>query len=133
MRFGCDIKMKNTKTGEWAYLVSVVIAVLAGIGAAAGFGASSWVAVLLVILGAVVGLLNISEKETTSFLVATIALIVASLGATVSGLAGAFSPLNVVPGLGTLINAIVANIAIFAAPAAVIVAVKAVMNLASRK
>ena len=125
--------MKNSKAGEWAYLVSVVIAVLAGIGAAAGFGASSWVAVLLVILGAVVGLLNISEKETTSFLVATIALIVASLGATVSGLAGAFSPLNVVPGLGTLINAIVANIAIFAAPAAVIVAVKAVMNLASRK
>ena len=125
--------MKNSKAGEWAYLVSVVIAVLAGIGAAAGFGASSWGAVLLVILGAVVGLLNISEKETTSFLVATIALIVASLGATVSGLAGAFSPLNVVPGLGTLINAIVANIAIFAAPAAVIVAVKAVMNLASRK
>ncbi len=125
--------MKSTNAGEWAYLVSVVIAVLAGIGAAAGFGASSWVAVLLVILGAIVGLLNISEKETTSFLVATVALIVASLGATVAGDAGAFLPLNVIPGLGTLINAIVANIAIFAAPAAIIVAVKAIMNLASRK
>ncbi len=125
--------MKSTNAGEWAYLVSVVIAVLAGIGAAAGFGSSSWVAVLLVILGAIVGLLNISEKETTSFLVATVALIVASLGATVAGDAGAFLPLNVIPGLGTLINAIVANIAIFAAPAAIIVAVKAIMNLASKK
>ena len=125
--------MKTGKTGEWAYLVSVVVAVLAGIAAAAGFGASSWVAVLLVVLGAVVGLLNISEKETTAFLVATIALVVASLGANVAGTMGTFSPLNVIPGLGTLINAIVANIAIFAAPAAVIVAVKAVMNLASKK
>ena len=125
--------MKTSKAGEWAYLVSVVIAVLAGIAAAAGFGASSWVAVLLLILGAVVGLLNISEKETTAFLVATVALVVASLGANVSGTAGTFSVLNVVPGLGTLINAIVANIAIFAAPAAIIVAVKAIMNLAGRK
>jgi len=124
--------MKTGKIGEWAYLVSVVIAVLAGVAAAAGFGASEWVAVLLVILGAVVGLLNISEKETTAFLVATIALVVASAGAQANGSAGLFSVLNVVPGLGTLINAIIANIAIFAAPAAVIVAVKAIMNLASK-
>ena len=88
---------------------------------------------LLVVLGAVVGLLNISEKETTSFLVATVALIVASLGANVAGTTGAFLPLNIVPGLGTLVNAIVANIAIFDEPAAIIVAVKAIMNLASRK
>jgi len=126
------MNMKTGKMGEWAYLVSVVVAVLAGIAAAAGFGASSWVAVLLVILGAVVGLLNISEKETTSFLVATIALVVASAGASASGATGLFGVLNVVPGLGTLVNAIVANIAIFAAPAAIIVAVKAVMNLASK-
>src|SRR3989304_9788511 len=107
MRCGCDIKMKNAKAGEWAYLVSVVIAVLAGIAAAAGFGASSWIAVLLVILGAVVGLLNISEKETTSFLVATIALVVASAGATASGSTGLFSVLNIIPGLGTLVKALV--------------------------
>jgi hypothetical protein len=125
--------MKSANAGEWAYLISVVIAVLAGIAAAAGFGASSWVAVLLVVLGAVVGLLNISEKETTSFLVATVALVVASLGANLAGTAGTFTPLNVIPGLGTLINAIVANIAIFAAPAAIIVAIKSIMNLASKK
>ena len=125
-------KMKTGKIGEWAYLVSVVIAVLAGVAAAAGFGASAWVAVLLVILGAVVGLLNISEKETTAFLVATVALIVASLGADPTGASGTFAVLNVIPGLGTLINAIVANIAVFAAPAAIIVAVKAIMNLASK-
>lgn len=123
--------MKTEKIGEWAYLVSVVVAVLAGIGAAANFGSSEWVAVLLVALGVIVGFLNVTEKETTAFLVATVALVVASLGATVSGQGATFAPLNVIPGLGTLINAILANIAIFAAPAAIIVAVKAILNLAS--
>ena len=124
--------MKTENMGEWAYLASVVIAVLAAIGAV-GLGFSSdWTAVLLVVLGVVVGFLNISEKETTSFLGATVALVVASLGASVDGGTGTFSVLNVLPGLGKLVNSIVANIAIFAAPAAVIVAVKAILNLASK-
>jgi len=125
--------MAGKNAGEYAYLITLVIAVLAGIAAAAGFGASGYVALLLVILGVIVGFLNISEKETNAFLVATIALIVASLGASVTGTTGVFSALDVVPGLGRLINAIVANIAIFAAPAAIIIAVKAVHNLASKK
>ncbi len=125
--------MAGKSAGEYAYLLSLVVAVLAGIAVAAGFGASSWIALLLVILGVVVGFLNISEKETNAFLVATIALIVASLGASVDGTSGIFSALNVVPGLGTLINAIVANIAVFAAPAAIIIAVKAVHGLASKQ
>ena len=123
-------KMAGKGWGEYAYLLSIVIAVLAGIAAAAGYGASGWVALLLVILGVVVGFLNISEKETNAFLIATISLIVASLGATVTGEAGVFSALNVIPGLGRLINAIVANIAIFAAPAAIIIAAKAIHSLA---
>ena len=120
--------------GEYAYLVSLIIAVLAGLAAAAGFGASPWIALLLVVLGVIVGFLNISEKETGAFLTATIALLVASLGANPLGTAGAFAVLdNAVPRLGTLINGILGNIAVFVAPAAIIIAVKAIHALASRK
>ena len=125
--------MAGKKSGEYAYLLSLVIAVLAGIAATANYGTSGWVALLLVILGLVVGFLNITEKETNAFLVSSIALIVASLGASVTGSTGVFSALNVIPGLGTLINAIVANIAIFVAPAAIVIAVKAVHSLAKNK
>lgn len=125
--------MAGRKSGEYAYLLSLVIAVLAGIAAAANYGTSGWVALLLVILGLVVGFLNITEKETNAFLVASIGLIVASLGASVTGQTGIFSALNVIPGLGTLVNAIVANIAIFVAPAAIVIAIKAVHNLAKNK
>ncbi|MCX6816134.1 MAG: hypothetical protein NT120_04770 [Candidatus Aenigmarchaeota archaeon] len=117
--------MADKSAGEWLYLVSVVIAVLAGLAAGTGW-ANMWVPVLLVILGIVVGLINITEKETSAFLVASIALIVAG-GVGFSSLNTAIAP------LGTIIDSIVKNIAIFVAPAAVIAAVKAVHALASKK
>ena len=116
--------MAGKSLGEWAYLISIVIAVLAGL--AAPMATSAWVTLLLVILGLVVGLLNITEKETQAFLIASIALVVASTAA--------FSTLNIVVSpLGTILDAIVKNIAIFVAPAAIIVAVKAVASMASNK
>lgn len=114
--------MKMEKVGELAFLAVVVIAVLAGLLQAT----SAWVAVLLVVLGLVVGLLNVSEKETTPFLIASIALVAAATAS--------FSPIDsVVAGLGSVIDAILKNIATFVAPAAVLVALKAVYALASKK
>ncbi len=115
-------KMKMEKVGELAFLAVVVIAVLAGL-----LGASSaWVTVLLVVLGLVVGFLNVSEKETTPFLIASIALVVAATAT--------FSSIDsVITGLGTIIDNILNNVATFVAPAAVLVALKAVYTLASKK
>jgi len=125
--------MAGRSWGEYAYLLSLVVAVLAGI-AAAAYWTSPWVAVLLVILGIIVGFLNISEKESGSFLVASIALLVASLGANPSGSTGAFSALDTaIPRLGVLINAVLGNIAVFVAPAAVIMAVKVIHSMAAKK
>lgn len=114
--------MKMEKVGELAFLACVVIAVLAGLVAAT----SPWVLVLLVVLGLVVGFLNVSEKETTPFLVASAALIIAGTAS--------FGPIDsVVPGLGSALNNILDYIAVFVAPAAVLVAMKAVYALASKK
>lgn len=115
------IKMSTEKVGELAFLAGVVIAVLAALVTldAAMLGN---VTALLVVLGIVVGLLNVSEKETTPFLVAAIALVAA-------GTAG----FGAVPTVGGYLTGIVSNLATFVAPAAVIVAVKAVYALASKK
>ncbi len=74
---------------------------------------------VLVIMGVLVGLFNITGREVVPYLVAAIALILV-------GGSGAFEPLNlVVSGLGDKVNDVVGMMAIFTAPAAVIQAVRA--------
>lgn len=113
------------KIGSWAFLLGVVISVIAGLVAALSgiaSGTTAIIAFVLVILGILVGLLNIKDKEITNFLVAAIALIV--------GGTAAFAAIdNIIPTLGTLIDTIVNFIAVFVTPAAIIVALKAVWSL----
>ena len=118
--------MALEKLGEWAFLACIIIAVLAGIGAGLASWQVGWVSALLVVLGVVVGILNISEKETTPFLIAAIALIAA---ATVG-----FDAIDqVIPRLGGTLNAIFDYVSTFVAPGAILVAFKAVYALASKK
>ena len=107
--------------GEYAYLVSLIIAVLAGL--AAPVAMSAWVTVLLVVLGIIVGLLNITEKESTPFLVAAVALMtVNSVGANLNKIPPAV--------LGTFLQSAVGKIGVFVSPAAVVVGLKAIRSLA---
>ena len=102
---------------HWAFLVSIVLAIILGIilpDNAAAIG-------LLAILGIVVGLVNITAKETTDFLIASIALIVAS---------GAF---KLIPIIGEWVANILDYIVVFVAPAAGIVALIAIWHLARTK
>ena len=121
--------MANQKAGEYAFLVGVAVAVLAGVAwwaKALDVTAAGWVSTLLVVLGIVVGVLNIKDKESQPFLVAAIALVVAGTAS--------FAALNTaVPNLGAFLDAVVRNLAVLVAPAAVITAVKATWSLASGK
>lgn len=115
------------KLGEYAFLACIIIAVIAGIAAGVGDFSTAWVALGLVVLGVIVGFTTITEKEITPFLLAAIALTVASSG-------GWFLVINeAVTKLGTVINAIVFNITAFVAPAAIILATKTVYELAKKK
>src|SRR3989344_337994 len=115
--------MDTQQIGGYAFIIGVVIAVIAGLGAAGLLGASvaSWVPLLLVILGLVVGLLNVTDKETEKFLIEAAALMLTGT-ASVS--------LTVIPTIGPYLADIVRYIAVFVAPAALIVALKSVWNLA---
>lgn len=106
------------KIGTWAFLLGVLIAIIAGL--VPSFttqplaGQVAWV---LVILGLVVGFLNIRSKEIQEFLIACVAILV------VAGMGG-------LPPLGRTLGSILTNIIAFVAPAAFLVACRAVWQLA---
>lgn len=102
------------KIGHWAFLIGVLLSVVLGI----AYAGNTAVASVLVLLGIVVGLLNITSKEVNGFLLAAIALIVSA------------KSFELIPLLGTTINNILQYIIIFVAPAAVIVSLIAVWKLA---
>lgn len=115
--------MNTESVGRWAFIAGIVIAIIAGIAAAFGGPMGGWIPLIMLILGIIVGLTTITEKETTPFLVAGIALLVANGG-------NAFLLLNdVMQGLGTAIDTILLTLAAFVAPAAIIMAVKAIYNI----
>jgi hypothetical protein len=102
------------KIGTWAFMIGVLIAVVAGLIPSLPASQVAWV---LVILGLVVGFLNIRAREVQEFLVACIAILV------VSGMGG-------LPPLGRTLGSILTNMISFVAPAALLVALRAVWMLA---
>ena len=116
--------------GKWAFIIGVVIAlilgIVGGIGSSLGTTATLWLSLLLVILGLVVGFSNITAKEATPFLIAGIALLVANT-------AGLTAMNTLIPYLGSILSGIVTFLLVMAAPALLVVAVKAFYVLAQKK
>jgi len=95
--------------------VLFVIGIIAS--AAAGLGLDwHWIPWTLVILGAIVGILNITATETRTFLMAGIAL---TLSAT------AFRS---IPAVGEVVTQVVSNILLFVSGALFVVAMKALFD-----
>jgi len=107
--------MNLTTIGRWAFLLGVIISLLAGFG-----GQIPALMIILFVLGLVVGFLNITEKESTPFLIAVLALLVIGL----AGLQfGRFTP---------VIVAILQNLIAFVSAAALVVALKQVLSIAKK-
>ena len=104
------------KVGHYSFIAGIIIAVIVGLVPSLRGDPAIWV---MVILGIIVGFLNITAKETTGFLVAAIALIIASS-------ASALSLAVIWPTLTTILY----NVIVFIAPAAIVVAIKTVITLA---
>jgi hypothetical protein len=107
--------MKLPTVGKWAFIVGLVLAVVAGI-----FYQATWVVWVLAILGVIVGLLNITVEDTQRFLLAAIAL---TLSATA---------LNTVPVLGESAKNMLGYVAAFVAGAMVVVALKGLFETARK-
>jgi hypothetical protein len=116
------IKAKKMRMGEMAFFAGVILAIIIGLFPSALENYTTTVAAIFVILGLIVGFLNVGKGETINFLIAAIALMLAGTG----GVA-------IIPWMGKIIAAILINIVTFVAPAAIIVSLKAVYDLASKK
>lgn len=110
----------NEKMGSYAFLIGVGIAILGGL--FSSVVSAGTLTLVLVILGLVVGFINITDREIQSFLIASIALIATSN-----------ADLNTIPAVGEYLTAIVDNITAFVAPAALVVALKAIKGMAESK
>lgn len=103
--------------GSWAFLIGVILAVILG---ALG-SISSTIAWVLVLLGVIVGLINITDKEATPFMTAGAVLVI------VSALGGdALAPITI---LSNVVNALL----ILFVPATIVVAIKTVFGYAKSK
>lgn len=112
-------RREGIKIGEIAFLAGFLLAVVAGL-ASAYLPNPTYIIATLYVLGLIVGLLNIKKAEFTPFLVAVLAILAST---TVS-----FSPYEPI---GPYIDKILKYIAAFVIPAAIVVALKAIWDLAS--
>ena len=97
--------------GFWAFIIGLVIAVVAGV----LWPANATIIIVLIVLGLIIGFLNITAKEMLLFLVATIALIVVG---------NVFAPLKTIM-IGAILGSMLSYVATLMAPAAIVSAIKA--------
>jgi ATP synthase protein I len=97
--------------GFLAFVIGFILAVVAGL----FWPQNSVVILVLLCLGLLIGLLNVTGSETTPFLVAAIALVVVG---------NVFAPITTLS-IGEKLGDIMAYIAALMAPAAIVVAIKA--------
>ena len=109
--------------GKWAFLVGLLAAVV--IAVMAGTGVPLWAILLLAIDGVIVGVLNVTEDEAPSFLIAAIAFMVSFMvfARLFGEVLGGFPVVGVV---FTMLN-------VFVAPAALIVALNVMFDKARDK
>lgn len=112
--------VKLKEIGPWAYIVGILIALLAGFLAPA----NSLLMLVLGVLGVFVGLLNVTDKELMLFLISSLVFLVAgsSLGMLITGL-------DISGGVATGFVGALNYLVVFVAPAAALLALLALYKL----
>ncbi len=106
------------KLAHYTFFIGIIVAMVAGL--FVDLFQPQTLITTLVILGTFVGLFNLTAKETTPFLVAAIALMLAGI-----------VNLGMIPLIGTYLRSILSNLVVFVVPGAIIVGMKAIWKLAS--
>lgn len=102
--------------GKWSFIVGVIIAIISG------FWAVPAVTLVMVILGLIVGLLNVAKEEVTGYLIASIALLM--VGTT------GFAVIDTLTGVaGGWFESVLTNFTAFVAASALIVAIRGIAAL----
>lgn len=108
---------KKNLIGAWAFLIGVILAVIFGF-----LAYGLWLGWVLLVIGIVIGLLNITDAEVQPFLLAGVILVIVSyFGGFVFGI----DKLGV-----TYLSQILSNLLMLFVPATIIVALKSVFSMA---
>ena len=111
------------KVGSWAFIIGIVIAIIAGLVYAGEGQLSAAIVSILVVLGLIVGFLNVTGKETMSFLAASVSLVL------VTYFGG--NALGSITVIGAYLVSIFSAIMAFVMAATIIVSLKAIWALAA--
>ncbi len=111
--------MNLQRIGTYAFLVGILIAIIFGL--IPSISAAAWLSTVLIILGLIVGLLNIADRNISLFLIAAIAFIATS------------TSLNALPVIGDILRGILVNLVQFVAPSALIVSIVAIIRVSNSK
>ena len=106
--------------GRWAFIIGVIIALIAGY--VSTIVGNTITTSVLIVMGLLVGFLNVTEKETKDYLLAAVVLVI------VTSMGG--SALGTVAIVGPYIQSVLSAIMTFVMPAAIIVSLKAIYALA---
>jgi len=113
--------------GKIAFVVGVAFAIIGGIWGGKSIPTNDFVIWVLLIAGIIIGLLNVTAKEAAIVLSAAVALIILGIW----GFTGAYAPVyDISEVLADNVLGVVCCFALLMAPAAIIVAVKAVISTA---
>lgn len=112
-----------TKVGSWSFIIGVILALAGGlISGLLGPNGGSVVAAILVLLGLIVGFLNVTGKEAMPFLLAAVSLVIVATQGSIL--------LSILPIVGDYFKSVFSAMTAFIIAATVVVALKAIYGLA---
>ena len=125
------IKSKENTLGAWAFLIGVILAILIGITSSTLIPIptltkySSSIYAILAILGIIVGFMNVTNKDSQTFLIAgAVLVIVSKMG--MDSVTGSLIGI----GVGNVVTSIFGALLALFVPATIIVALKTVFGIA---
>jgi len=111
------------RIGFWAFLVGVIVAVVLPIFTPLNV----WLTSLLIVLGLVIGFLNIMAADTQTFLLAALALVI------VSGFSSTNALITQVGQIGPALGRIFSGILLLVVPATITVALRSIYAVAHKR
>ena len=111
------------RIGVWTFIVGVIVAVVLAIFTEL----TVWLTSLLIVLGLVIGFLNIAAADTQTFLLAALALVI------VSGFSSSSGVISQVAQIGPVLARIFSSILLLVVPATIVVALRSIYAVAHKR
>jgi len=125
------IKSKENSVGAWAFLIGVILAVLIGLSTTllsipfiTEFSAEIYA--ILILLGIIIGFLNVTGKDSQTFMIAGAILVIVSR----FGMESFYGSLIGI-GIGDIVSSVFGALLVLFVPATIIVALKTVFSIAN--